>query len=154
MAPLRNMITKHKKHIEHWYLYTCLTIITLGTLLVGYWLIFPLRVMEFTKQTLVDKTTYNAGDRIEYTITYFKYGDWVGTIYRSIVDGTIVAFSPVTNNLPKGCRSTVKGDMVIPDYLSTGVYHLEATASYKVNPIRTVNISWKSQEFSVYNNKI
>lgn len=135
------------------YLYICLTIIASSSLIFGYWMIFPLNPMYFTKDTTVEKTIYHPGDRITYTISYCKKKAIVGTVYRSLLNGTRTSFTPMTNTLPAGCRTTKVSDLIIPTYTESGRYHLEATIEYKLNPIRKFSTSWKSQEFDIINNE-
>lgn len=142
----------HHKHIDklkHIYLYICLTIITSGSLLIGYWSLFPGEIIEFNKQVTVDKKEYRPGDRIVYDLSYCKKVNMTGTVYRSLLNGTRTSFTPMTNSLPVGCRQVKVNDLVIPEYSDEGLYHLEATVEYKVNPIRTFTASWKSEEFKI-----
>lgn len=135
--------------LKYIYLYVCLTIITMGTLLIGYWLLWPVTIMTFTAPTVVDKQIYKPGDKIAYTLTYCKTNSQVGTVYRTLVNSTITTYTPVTNNLPEGCRKTTRSDLTIPDNADAGIYHLESTIVYKINPIRDVVVSWKTNDFEV-----
>jgi hypothetical protein len=118
-------------------------------LLSTYWLFFPEKVITFTQPVTTDKLIYHRGETISYFITYCKTRTMVGTIYRSLVNETITTFTPVTNNLPAGCRTTKKSDLSIPDNADLGTYHLESTIEYKVNPLRDFATSWRSNDFLI-----
>jgi hypothetical protein len=137
------------RKLKHIYAYICLSIITLGALLIAFWLLWPVNVIHFDEPVTVDKKVYHPGDQIIYTISYCKYDSRIGTIYRSLVNSTIITYTPVTNNLPVGCRKTKKTDLHIPENTEEGVYHLENTIIYKINPIRDFVASWRSEEFEV-----
>ena len=137
------------KNFKHIYLYFCLTVITFGSAMTAYWTFWPVDVIEFKSPIKLEKKIYHPGDAIVYTVSYCKKVDLPGTIYRSLVNSTRTSFTEVTNNLPVGCHTTKVADLHIPDYTDNGVYHLEATIKYKVNPIRNDMESWKSEEFII-----
>lgn len=145
------LLTKHlkKKHIEHIYLYVCLSIISVSCLIFGYWLFYPMKVIEFNKEVKTDRTEYKPGDRITYTISYCKYKNVSGVLLRALVNGTRTEFTPARGNMDMGCHTINRSDLVIPDYSDNGIYHLEATAEYKVNPVRKITVSWSSNEFII-----
>lgn len=137
------------KKAKYIYAYVCLTIITMGTLLIGYWLLWPVTIITFEQPVTVNKKIYKPGDQIIYTISYCKTNSQLGTIYRSLVNSTITVYTPVTNNLPKGCRKTSRADLSIPENANEGIYHIENTIIYRINPLRDFVASWKSEEFEV-----
>ncbi len=134
---------------EHAYLYVCLTIITTGSVLLGYWALWPVKVAEFNSPIQVDKTVYRPGERITYTLDYCKYKDIGGTINRALVNSTRTVFTEITGNMAIGCRVTKVSDLVIPDYMDDGDYHIEASIEYQVNPIRTEIVKWQTEQFKI-----
>lgn len=137
------------KKIEHIYLYTCLTIIVGGFVIFLYWLFWPVNVIKLTGPVTTDKTSYHPGDRISYTISYCKYIDLGAVVVRSLVNGTRTNFTTQNSDIPMGCHTTKLSDLIIPDYLDSDKYHLEANITYQVNPIRTVQINWRSNDFKI-----
>ena len=134
---------------EHVYLYVCLTIITIGSVTLGYWALWPVKVIEFNPVVTTDKTLYHPGERITYTISYCKFTDLSGTVDRAIINGTRTTFTQITGNMTTGCHTVSVSDLVIPDYLDDDVYHIEASIEYQINPLRTQIAKWKTQEFKV-----
>lgn len=137
------------KNLKHIYLYFCLTVIMASSAIYAYWALFPITVIKFTAPITVNKKTYHPGEQIIYTISYCKYKNLPGTVYRSLVNSTRTSFTEMTNSLPVGCHTTKISDLKIPDYNDDGLYHLEATTVYKINPIREETVSWKSVEFII-----
>lgn len=134
---------------KHIYIYICLTIIMGTSLIYGFWALWPDKVIEFKGPVVVNKKEYKPGDQIIYTISYCKYKNLPGTVYRSLVNSTRTSYTEITNNMAVGCRTTKVADLTVPDYNDDGVYHLEATVVYKVNPLRDEIVSWKSEEFII-----
>jgi hypothetical protein len=120
-------------------------------LLIGYWAFFPREVLIIKEPNAVrlDKNIYHKGDRITYTLDYCKKVNIPGTILRSLVDGIRINYVAYYNNLGVGCGVISNADLVIPDFVTAGTYHIEATAEYQVNPIRKVLHNWRSVDFQV-----
>jgi len=141
--------TNLKKNIKHLYFYVCMTIIMLGSVLLGFLYFYPVKVMEFKGVVTVDKEVYYPGDSIIYTLSYCKYKSIPGTVYRSLVNSTRTSYTEFTNNLPTGCHTTKVADLHIPEYTDEGLYHLEGSVKYEVNPLRNEIDSWKSVDFII-----
>ena len=115
-----------------------------------YWNFWPDRVVVLTSPVTLDKHTYHWGDRITYTFDYCKTRKINGKLIRALVNSTRTIFTTMDTDLPVGCHKRIQSsDLVIPDYTSPGVYHLETTVEYKINPIRYYNVYWQSQEFYI-----
>jgi hypothetical protein len=143
-----------KKHAEHIYLGICLTIITLGSLLVLWWWFFPGVPLETdTPNTIqVDKTVYHAGDHIAYTLSYCKTKPMLMTVTRALVNDFRLTFTEVLTDPPVGCHTFTYNDLIIPDFMPNGTYHLEATLEAQINPIRKFNEIWRSVDFKIRGN--
>lgn len=119
----------------------------------GYWLYFDPSVITFQKEIVqTDKHQYQSGDRITYTFSYCKTKNISSIVNRALVDGIRLTYATINSNLTVGCHTVKVADLVIPNYAPTGTYHLEAIAEYKINPLRTDQIIWKSESFAVTNN--
>jgi hypothetical protein len=139
----------HIKHLEHIFLSVSLGIIIGSSLLLGYWLVYPDDVVVVTKPVTVNSEVYHPGERLTYTLSYCKTRKLVGNVVRSLINGTRLTFTTVQSDLPVGCHTVNVSDLVIPDYADSGTYHIEATIEYKINPIRTFEVYFKSQEFKI-----
>jgi hypothetical protein len=142
-------IHNHIKRLEHIFLSVCLGIIVGSSLLLSYWLLYPDNVVTVIAPVTVSSLVYHPGERITYTLSYCKTRKLVGSVVRSLVDGTRLTFTTVQSDLPVGCHTINVSDLVIPDYVDSGTYHIEATAEYKINPARTFEVYFKSQEFKI-----
>lgn len=137
-------------------IYIQLGIIILALLTAFYWLFWPNRVIIYDNpdQIQVDKKVYNPGDRIVYTIKYCKKKNIQGVVSRALVNGTRLNFTEYTTNVAPGCNTVKINDMVIPDYADEGIYHIETTATYQTNPLRTFVGTWRSVDFEIVKGKI
>lgn len=135
------------------YLFSLFTVsLTLVLLLViYYWEFYPDIPLTIThpEAVQVDKTIYHPGDLITYTITYCKSRNIIASISRSLVNSTRTLYTTVDSNLPVGCHTVAIAELEIPKYTDAGEYHLEATASYKINPLRVYNVNWRTVDFKI-----
>jgi len=124
--------------------------------IVTYWIFIPDTIIKMDNATAVpvDKTVYNAGDRITYTISYCKKRKLVGKVSRALVDGYRISFGMKESDLPAGCHTTKVNELRIPLFTQTGIYHIETTIIYQNNPIKTSSFYWRSVDFKVVNNNI
>lgn len=136
--------------INHYTLYLLLlTTLLLGV--VGFWLLYPQKVMviENSQNVKLDKTVYHKGDRITYEMKYCKYKPYTATVLRTLVNSIRITYTELHSNLEMGCRTLRSSDLEIPEFAETGRYHIETTIEYVINPLRTERITWKSQEFEI-----
>ena len=119
--------------------------------LVVYWLFVPDNVVTVNnpQALVVDKIVYKAGDRITYTLCYCKTRRIVGKVDRALVDGFRTIYEPIYSDLPTGCHTVKINELVIPSFTPTGTYHLDMTAEYKVNILKTYMINFRSVDFKV-----
>jgi hypothetical protein len=114
---------------------------------------YPINPIDFKNNQAikVDKETYQAGDRLTYTIDYCKYGKYPATVSRALVDGIRINYTSYYNNLPAICSTVNNSDLIIPDFISSGTYHIETTIEYQVTPLQKVIKNWRSVDFKVVN---
>jgi hypothetical protein len=119
----------------------------------GFWSFYPYKIMEIKnpQSLVVDKEIYQAGDRIAYVLDYCKYKRIQGTVSRSLVDGILVNYSPLISDLETGCFKLKRNDLVIPEFTPTGIYHISSSVEYKINPLRTITITYRTVDFQVEN---
>lgn len=134
---------------EHIYLYTCVGIIAVGVSVVFFWWIMPEKVMTIESPVKVDKETYRPGERITYTLSYCKKKAITATVYRTLVNGTKISFTEMQSDLTPGCREVKASDLIVPEYVDGDKYHLEGVGIFQVNPIKTYEVRWRSQDFFI-----
>ena len=137
------------KHWERYYLIVCMTMIAFSACLMGYWLLFPQRTIWLTGSVTTDKTIYRPGDRLTYYLPYCKTKDIPGTVYRTLVNSVKISFTTVQSNLPMGCHTVAISELVIPDYVDTGIYHIEGDGERVANPLVKVYTHWKTNDFKI-----
>jgi len=130
--------------------YATLVALALLMALVAYWLWFPYEVITFKTYTVpTDKQTYIAGERVSYFVDYDKKLPLRGRLSRALVDGTRTNYPSINTFLTIGKNQTWVSDLAIPAYSPAGVYHIEVSAEYQVNPLRTINVQFQTAEFAV-----
>jgi len=140
---------KHKlTNFEHAYLFTCISIIAIGCIVLAYWLWYPNDNIQILS-VKVAQTEYHPGDRLEYSLEYCKDHKMPAQVVRSLVNGTQLTFTTIISDLPVGCNTVTVTDLIIPDYVDEGVYHLEGTGTSYLNPIRQDMNFWKTSEFII-----
>ena len=120
--------------------------------LLGYFyylLLWPVTVTKFNVARFQVLTkNVKQGGTLLYVVDYCKYKDFSANLSRSFVDSLVYRTPNTTGNLAIGCHQ-VTTSLQVPLALSPGVYHLEITVSYDVNPLRTETHKLATEEFQV-----
>jgi hypothetical protein len=118
--------------------------------LIAYWLFWPYQTLVVNTNPAEVVTPYvERGQYLQYILDFCKYSNAPVTVHRTLDDGQIVFLQDTEGQLPLGCRSTISSNVIIPQTINTGVYYLNVTADYQVNPIRTVSVHYVTQKFTV-----
>ena len=155
-----NLVADTRKH-------TLLTVFTVGTMVsafillltILFWLLYPYKIIEYTPDDnyniiygVNEKNEVEQGGKIAYEFDYVKTTDIVPKISRRFVDGVVFNAADGGVILPKGSgHAIVETD--IPETLPPGTYQLEILRSFQVNPIRTIEVVDKTEEFTVIESK-
>lgn len=128
-----------------------LTAVMLG--IVGYWIYWPVTVIEIKdNKVILEKTDYHPGERIKYSFEYCKFRDNPVTLYRSLVDGIHLTYTDVKNSLGTGCGMLNNADLIVPEFITSGTYHIAGKLEYQLNPLRKVYYNWTSDNFTISEN--
>ena len=133
------------------YFISCLTVISALFLisLVLFWEFYPYKVIEFTNTPhKIINQTVKAGDHVSFVFEYCKPQNFSGDLTISFVDGFIYNTSTVKSNIASGCHKEIY-QVYVPKGIPVGVYKISAFLSYKVNPIRTIDIVTETEKFTV-----
>lgn len=114
---------------------------------IGYWVIFPFKALEL-KNIKLNSTTVNRGEHLVISADYCKYVNKQADLYVSFIDGVIYNTPPQIINLEKGCNSTSLS-IYIPKALPTGTFMLKGIFKYQVNPIRTIEVTYLTEQFII-----
>lgn len=91
-----------------------------------------------------------AGSEVLVQSSYCKNHDTIGTIIRREFHDDLVFQLPDTmTNAPKGCVTRFSTPLKIPSNLPPDTYTLYFTFVYQINPLRSVNYTFETNEFTV-----
>lgn len=129
------------------------TTILAAIFLIGvliYWYSYPYKPITFNPQPVKVLTKeIKRGDYLVYEISFCKNTAIVPLITKTFIDGILyVTPQTVAINNPLGCKSNLVQNYV-PKALPPGEYVIEISYVYKMNPIRNINISIKTEKFIV-----
>jgi hypothetical protein len=143
------------KNMTHRLLKLSVAIIILGFAYFAYlyWLdgtiIQPIW-NEKNQMLYTQYATYHAGDEIfANSPESCKLRDIPATRIIYLQDDYRIELTPEVRNLGTGCRIAETDVAQIPTFAMPGVYHLEGTFNYQVNPLRKISIPFKSNDFTI-----
>lgn len=91
-----------------------------------------------------------AGSEVLVQSSYCKNHDTISTIIRREFHDDLVFQLPDTmTNAPKGCGTRFSSPLKIPSNLPPDTYTLYFTFVYQINPLRSVNYTFETNEFTV-----
>lgn len=91
-----------------------------------------------------------AGSEVLVQSSYCKNHDTISTIIRREFHDDLVFQLPDTmTNAPKGCGTRFSAPLKIPSNLPPDTYTLYFTFVYQINPLRSVNYTFETNEFTV-----
>lgn len=123
-------------------------IILLGILI--YWYTYPYKPITFDPLPLkIINKEVKGGAYVFYEVSFCKNSKIIPLITKTFIDGILyVTPQAVAINNPIGCQThTVQN--YVPEALPPGEYVIEISYEYQMNPIRKINISIKTDTFSV-----
>jgi hypothetical protein len=129
------------------FAYGTLAFFTVCMAVTLFWLYYPYNVMTITNAKM-NQTVVRQGQLATYSNDYEKFMDAPSETTRQFIDGLIFDAGNYTSNLPTGKGHIVR-ELPIPETLPPGNYHVLITLRYKVNPIRTVVVTFKTDQFEV-----
>lgn len=124
------------------------------TVLITYWLTWPYKIATQNGEAKALTPIVKNGESLQYVLDYCKYTDIVPIkARRQLVDGLIYPL-PTTppRALPRGCQKIIASTPVItPDCTECfdRQVHLEITAVYQVNPLRTKEVTFITELFTI-----
>jgi hypothetical protein len=91
------------------------------------------------------------GEEITWIVEFSKSNTFPATINRTIIcaDGNLVTLTSSETNVPKTERMIAVGGAVIPEKTSLGVCYTELVATYHINPLRNIEKTMRTQNFTV-----
>lgn len=120
-------------------------------LYIAYLLFWPAPLpIIYNEPFPLDKTEVARGEEISYLIHLNKRSDYTAELNRNIIceDGNLVTLAPSNSNVPQG-EHKIWITLTIPNKTSLGVCHFELNNTYHINPLREIQVSFKSKDFFV-----
>lgn len=124
-----------------------LSILLITLAVVSYFILVPYKILEVSSVEILTPEV-KAGEQLEYRVKYCKYRDLPATVSKTLVNGTLIPFTPYVSNLPIGCEVVVVYQEV-PLYAPSGIYHINVVSTFSPNPIRTINIEYRTPSFII-----
>jgi ABC-type maltose transport system permease subunit len=138
----------NKKHlILSIYGYGTLILATGILALVMFWLLYPYKTIVVNAVELKSKSVQQGG-LLPIRLEYDRYTTKDSTITRQFKDG-IIFTTPTSTGVGGIGHYDRLIEVPVPVNLPPGLYTLETTVSYRVNPIRTVQVVWSTEQFTV-----
>lgn len=112
-------------------------------LLVLYWVSWPFKTIEFNKVTAMQEH-YHSGDVFDIKIEYCKYTSKPAIVTRQFIGDYVYSLPELNSaNANTGCGSVIAKDINIPEQLDPGKYMYKQTVTYKVNPLRSISVTFE-----------
>lgn len=115
---------------------------------VAYWEIYPYKIADFITPFEIITPVVKRGERVRYIVDGCKYVDMAPSIIKFFIDGVVYETPKSVSVVPKGCGKTIS-DAYVPRAIPPGTYSIKTVAEYKVNPIRTIQITNYTKPFKV-----
>jgi len=131
------------------------TVISFGTLAIGigfvltilFWLVYPYDVVDINTLELLT-TSAPQGSNLILRLDYTKHLPLPARVVRSFQDGIVFVTPTLESNIPTGDNVLIR-EVPVPESLPPGVYSLHTDMEFKVNPIRSVNVEYTTETFTV-----
>lgn len=116
---------------------------------IFYLLLWPVKVLEIRGDVKILNPNVKVGEEVVYEVDFCKYKDIPGVLSRQLVDTAVVSMPDMGITLRKGCGK-IQASLPTPKFLTTGTYNINFVARYKINAIRTITVTYKSEDFKMY----
>ena len=148
------MINVFAKMGQSKYITWVLNIMLLVTLacvgVVSHWHINDYEVLTVYQENYsIEKEAYKQGEQLKIRLDLCKNLDYTEQVYGRFVDGVIYALPDTASDFDVTCYDTFLTEVKIPKNLPPGTYYYEEKVIYRVNPIKTVEYTFRTPEFEV-----
>lgn len=142
--------------LERGMLLIALVVSILGATSTFYWVFIdtaaPLRVVRSPTGAVLDRVinaTVIAGGTLHIERNYCVDRQTVGKINRRIIDTVVFAYPSAESFTEVGCYERRVHTVDIPPLLPNGRYIYKVTATYDVNPLRTIVVELPEVAFEI-----
>lgn len=140
-----------KKKVEFRIMYSILILIFSILLLVAYWLLMPVKVLEIKKLPVPasQPEDIQSGRLVKFTFDYCKYYDTHGVVERTLISERAIVMLPTYPEFtPKGC-DVIEAPVILPYTIATQTFHIHYKVTYQVNPVKEVVEEFDTENFKI-----
>lgn len=126
-------------------------IVLYSLFLDGVWFNRPIDIQNI-ESLETDKKFYHLGDQVKVHVKFCKYRNLPVHLQWNLIDSYMIPFPPKVvsgGGLPIGCHDIWTDVEKIPDIADDEQARFEAILYYKVNSLREVALSMKTQTFTI-----
>jgi hypothetical protein len=125
-------------------------ILTILLIVFVWWTVYPYNpiTIESPIKIMNPGKVVRAGDLLVYKIKYEKKMNVYGMLKRKLINSYKIDLADSVATAPAG-KDCDQVKISIPRFADPGVYYLWWSASYQVNPLRTIIVSVESEKFEV-----
>ena len=113
--------------------------------LLIFWTLYPYKPLRIDNIEILSPV--EVGKPFTYKLTGEKYTDAPATISRQFVNGLTISMPIIASNVRQGSKDLLSS-FILP-YLPAGKYYFRWSATYEVNPIRSVTVVGRSRDFEI-----
>lgn len=130
--------------------FAALIIAILGLLLLFYWYIVSVSVLQIKNNPVSVEKKQVKGEEVQILdINYCKYQNIKGAVSWSLVSNKqIILLPPYTDTNSAGCGS-LRAPVLLPPVKFSDTYHFHYVIMYQVNPVKTEIVTFDSKPFSI-----
>lgn len=116
---------------------------------IFYWMYYPYKPLEIHALRLLE--TPKLGQTLHYEIEYTKHDNLSAMVTRELVNSHAIIFPTLVSHVPVTGSNVkkIKQDELSLTKLYPDTYYFKWSATYQVNPIRTVTVSARTECFAL-----
>lgn len=116
----------------------------------GHYINIPISFQVDTQNLQIERPVYHSGDTIRTLFSFCRYRNYTTKSTWKLVNEIVITYPETSTVLKPECvtnRWITIG--VIPPDAIPGAHHLEGVTQIQLNPLNSVYINYKSEEFQV-----
>lgn len=138
--------------LTQFLLYLLVAIFAIAVGIILYWEYQPTDILDIKSLITVEPPIAHSGSPIVLTLSYCKNRNASGTVRTSFVGNAIEIFQPMAAEAQSpGCHTDTKAPILLPPatVVPPGMYKIKFNITYRVNPLKTTNKIFYTQEFKI-----
>ena len=128
-----------------------ITIVAIGQIFLIQYLIlsfYPFKTLTVESPLKVLTPKVKAGDDMIYQVKYCRYTKVSAKVTRTLIGSDTIPTIPLNSISKPGCGTAVV-HMNTPSSANPGIYHMEASADFQVNPYQIRTTNYESDNFEI-----